>query len=382
MNVSARSQAKGLLNLSELIVEEELCINLRSRVQLCSACRDVCGSDALALSTDGVDVDGDKCTGCNGCLPSCPAGALRSTGFVPERFLQALAGKETVHLHCRVSGDDGGGIIVPCHSVLDAKLLTAVRAEGVTTIALHGLDRCSACKLGDARSHIGKVAVQLDAWMGRDAPELDVSPQVDKKEQRQYQDRPHMSRRSFLRFGGVNTVKQEEDWIVPGIGREVDDVDALPFFQADIYPQRAAQYQRVLVSRTERVPWQDEATPPFTVRTVSEACSGCLICGERCPIGALKSGSTPSLSQLSFDPALCTDCGLCEAVCPEQALAVENMEDISTLHDGRSTLYFRQRHPCALCGAPFDPKDMEGEICPVCSNEQDLDEEWLEILSG
>ncbi len=191
-----------------------------------------------------------------------------------------------------------------------------------------------------------------------------------------------MSRRSFLRFGGVNSVMQAVDWMVPGLGQEEDDVDALPFFQTDVYPQRAAQYQRVLAPRAERVPWQDEATLPFKIRTVSEACSGCMICGGLCPTGALKTGSTSSVSQLSFDPALCTDCGLCEEVCPEQAIVVEGVDAVSSLYEGRSTLYFRQLQPCELCGTPFDPSDMENEICPVCSNEQDLDEEWLEILSG
>ncbi|MCW8904406.1 DUF362 domain-containing protein, partial [Sedimenticola sp.] len=85
MRMTTTEQTDGYLRLSEMIVEEELCINLRGRLEYCSRCRDVCPSDALRLSADAVDLDQQKCTGCNSCLPSCPAGALRSSGFVPER---------------------------------------------------------------------------------------------------------------------------------------------------------------------------------------------------------------------------------------------------------------------------------------------------------
>lgn len=382
MRVNGRSPASRLLTLAELIVEEELCINLRGRMERCTACKDVCTSAALLLTMDSVDVDGEKCSGCNSCLPSCPAGALRSTGFVPERFLQALSGKDQAHLHCRGCDDEGGGIVIPCHRVLDTRLLASARAEGVKSLILHGLNHCEACKLGDARSHIETITARLEKWLGEEAPVLSNTPQADKNEQRQYQDQPHMNRRDFLRFGGANTVTHAVDWMVPGLGEEEEDQEALPFFQADDYPQRAAQYQQLLVSRADRVPWRNEDALPWKVRTVSEDCNGCLSCGERCPTGALGTRLTSNLRLLSFDPALCTDCSLCQRVCPEKAIIVAKIESLSALHKGRSTLFYRQLQPCKQCGIPFDPIDAEDEICSICGNEQDLDEEWLGMLSG
>jgi len=132
----------------------------------------------------------------------------------------------------------------------------------------------------------------------------------------------------------------------------------------------------------EQVPWQDEHSLPWTTRSVSEACSGCLSCGERCPTGALRAVETPEARQLDFDLSFCTDCGLCERICPESAIVTSMAEDRRAIHAGRKTLFYRRQKQCVQCDNPFDPVNGDGELCPVCSNEQDLDDEWLDMLSG
>lgn len=383
MRLNGRDQADGLLTLSELLVDEELCINLRGRMEHCTNCRDTCPSDALTLTPDSVDLDTEKCTGCNSCLPSCAAGALRSTGFVPERFVAALAGQDEIHLHCRGSTDDGGGVVIPCHAVLDARLIAASRAEGVRSLSLHGLNNCDNCKIGDARAHVESVQLILQEWMGDEAPEIDRAPQVIKqKEELVYQDQPHMSRRAFLRFGGAKAITQAVDWMVPGMEQGEEDEEALPFYQAEDYPQRASQYQQVLVSRVDRVPWRKGTVLPWKTRTVSDNCSGCLSCGERCPTGALQASETKEGRQLSFEVTLCTDCTLCERICPEKAIISRSVESPESVCAERSLLFYLQQQLCRQCGTPFIPDAHGVGICPVCSNEQDLDEEWLEMLSG
>ena len=383
MRLNGHGQADGLLTLSELIVEEELCLNLRGRMEHCTNCSDTCPSGALSLTPDSVDLDQDKCTGCNSCLPSCGAGALRSTGFVPERFVRAVAGLNEVHLHCRGSSDEGGGIVVPCHGVLDTRLLVAARAEGVENVFIHGLNNCDSCSLGDARAHIESVCSDLQEWLGADAPVLDISPTNARQEdERHYQDQPHMSRRSFLRFGGAKTVSQAVDWLVPALEQGEEDEEALPFYQAELYPQRASQYQQVISVRADRIPWRSGASLPWKLRSVSDSCSGCLSCGERCPTGALLSRETNESRELSFDLALCTECMLCERICPEGAIVSSRFRTADLMESGRSLLLHMDQRICRQCNTPFIPDVAEGEICQVCSNEHDLDEEWLEMMSG
>ncbi|MEJ2465462.1 MAG: 4Fe-4S binding protein [Candidatus Thiodiazotropha sp.] len=385
MQLSDRKQAGNLLGLAELIVEEELCLNLRGRLMHCSACRDICPADALELTPDSVDVDETRCTGCNSCLPSCSAGALRSTAFLPERFLQALSASGLTDLHCRISEDGGGGVVIPCHTVLDARLLAAARGDGVTQLRLHGLNRCADCRHGDARAHIHSVIARLAQWLGEEAPSLDLDPPAvcdNASDRRDYQDQPHMDRRAFLRFGGAKGMTQAADWLLPGLSREEEDGEALPFYQTNGYAQRASAYQQALIARAEHVPWRASQPLPFMRRQVSEDCSACLSCAERCPTGALHASVSAQYRQLSFDPAVCTDCGLCERICPERAVLPEPLRDIKDLKAGRETLFSVSQQPCRQCGNPFLPMDTESDLCPVCNNEQELDEAWLEMLSG
>lgn len=383
MRVNGRDHADHLLALSELVIEEKLCINLRGRMVHCTNCRDTCPSDALSLTPDSVDLDPEKCTGCNSCLQSCPGGALRSTGFVPERFILGHSGQDELHLYCRASTDDGGGIVIPCHAVLDARLLAASRAEGVKTFRLHGLNSCGNCRLGDARAHIESVCSVLQEWMGEEAPVVDACPQIDDQGGiRQNQDQPRMSRRGFLKSASAKVLTQAVDWMVPGLDQDESDEEAIPFYQPGDFPQRPSQYQQALALRAHRVPWRDGAVLPWKVRTVNENCSGCLSCGERCPTGALQANETVEARRLSFDIASCTDCGLCERICPEMAVISNTINSPESVNTGRSVLLYLRQRPCRQCGTAFIPGAPEVEICPVCSNELDLDEEWLEMLSG
>ncbi len=384
MKAADRTQVAGLLTQAELIVEESLCVNLRGRLIHCSRCEERCPAGALSLTQDSVDHDEMLCTGCNSCLPVCPAGALRSTGFVPGRFLQALKECEGGDLHCRASCDGGGGIVVPCYAVLDARLLAAARAEGVTEIRLHGLAHCGDCQYGDARDHLQTVILQLAEWLGAEAPRLELEPgeeQGGRQAERNYQDQAHMDRRTFLRFGGASGVRQAVDWLVPGLAQDEEDAEALPFYQVEEHPQRAAPYQQEMVLRAGDIPWWNGQQPPLKTRHVSEQCSACLSCGRRCPTGALKATESAQARALSFEAALCTDCGLCVEICPHDAVIVEPLNDSAELCNRRTLLYRRQQL-CRQCREPFLPASAEDDLCPVCRNEQELDDDWLDMLSG
>ncbi|MBW1699574.1 MAG: ferredoxin family protein [Deltaproteobacteria bacterium] len=56
-------------------------------------------------------------------------------------------------------------------------------------------------------------------------------------------------------------------------------------------------------------------------------CKGCLICVEMCPKKALKPSdqinSRGYLLPVENDMSRCTDCKLCEILCPDFAIAIE-----------------------------------------------------------
>lgn len=384
MHLPEIQQADEVLSLAELIIDEDICINLRGRMMHCTQCADTCPADALTLTPDAIDLDSEKCNHCTSCLPSCAAGALRSGGFVPERFLQALKGKKEAHIHCRGSRDGGGGIVIPCHGVLDNRLFLAAGAEGIEKIYLHGLTQCIGCNLGDARDQIKQEIKTTLQFLGGQAPRFDLAPgeSGEASSKRDHHDQRHLSRRSFLRFSGANAIHHAADWIVPGLAQDDEDEDdILPFYQAEEMPQRPSQYAQALVARADKLVW-DSGSYPWRSRRVTEDCSGCLSCGQRCPTGALVAVETNDKRELSFDPGLCTDCKLCEQICPENSIVSSMVSGADSITEGRILLFHLRQVQCRVCGTPFIPGEEISEYCLVCRNEQDIDDDWLDMLSG
>jgi ferredoxin len=383
-NRESLTAALGLVTGRELLEDEGLCLNVRGRGEHCDRCARACHVGALTLSPDTLEVERATCTGCGGCVPACPAGALRLRGFSPIRFLAALGGEAQVHLHCSASRDAGGGVVIACFKLLDERLLAAARADGVEALILHGLNRCPDCRHGGAVRQVARIARRLAHLLGESAPDLRPAAASDAapRAQRQYQDQPHLSRRTFLRFAGAQVSLETARWLVPV--EDEDDGQDLPFFQGDPDGiRRPHPYQALLAARVDRVPWRPDRKLPWRLRKLDGQCTACLVCGKRCPTGALSAHDDGRTAlSISYEPALCTDCGLCGALCPVRAVEIRPAHLTQEVSAPRTTLMLRRLRPCDLCGTTFAPDTVDATACPICANEQALDDEWLAILEG
>lgn len=382
MRIESHEHAVTLLQASTLVIDEELCLNLRGRMAICSRCADQCESDALELTTDRVELVTERCSGCGACVPACPAGAFHLSGFSPARFLEAIQEQEQCHLHCSESGDGGGGVVVPCYKVLDGRLLAAGLAGGSRLFLLHGLDRCDSCSKGDARTHLDLVKAQLHDWFEDQAPELrQAQPEEAEAERpRQHEDQEHISRRNFLRLLGARAASAVSEWTIPAAGEE--ELAPLPFYQGEGEAQRPTAYQQLLTARAEQLPWRKDAPLPWHSRFLEEACTACLVCGERCPTGALRSTEQTLEKKITYETAFCTNCGLCVRLCPADAIQERQVHEVEELYQSGKVLLHRIQQQCRNCGHPFDATEEDFEQCPVCRNEQELDDEWLQMLQG
>lgn len=383
MRVSNLARAAQLLEGTSLIIDEGLCLNLRARGVSCRRCRERCRAEALSLSADAVELDELACTHCGACIPACPTGVMRLSGFAPVRFLEGLAGQKEVHLHCGASADTGGGVVIPCHQALDARLLAAAFADGTERFVLHGMAGCGSCRQGDASAHVHELRKRLREWFADQAPSLEIARpgEASARGGRRRPGQAQMGRRGFLRLAGAQAVRGTASWLLP-VEEPEEAGETLPFYQADRRITRPVACQSLLAARAKRLPWTEGRALPWRSRTLADDCSACLVCAERCPTGALQASEDEHSRAITFEGALCTDCGLCEQLCPQQAVRPRPSLSVEEVGAPRMLLMHRAMRRCRHCGHGFVASTEPAQLCDICRNEQEIDDEWLAMLEG
>jgi len=378
-NDREQTDRDSLLGDTALLIDGELCVNLRGRTLSCKACASLCTSGALELSEDAVALNTGNCTSCGACLPSCPTGVFSLSGFSPSHLLDELKVNREAHIHCSASTGKGEGLNIPCLRLLDARLVAAAFAAGTRIFHLFGLSHCEQCDKGNSINHIMATQNRLMQWFGVDsAPQMVVATVPLNewiKDYHRHEEQPQMSRRRFLHQAGLRAAAGAGLCSTPA---EDDDTPLAlqDFAQVNIEHQRAVEYQSLLAEQVTGLPWMPNEIP-WHGRTINDECNACLACGQRCPTGALQAEQTDAGRSISFETGLCTDCGLCSQVCPVDAVKSYKVKDAIEVIAPRSVLIHRYYSICQHCAQPFLPQAADDELCPVCKNEQALESEWL-----
>ena len=368
--------------LPGLLVDDGACINVRGRAHVCAACRDACAARALTLSLDGVALDPGRCTACGACAAKCPAGAIGLRTFSPQEFVLSLGGQPAVHIHCSASADGAAGIdngvVIACHNVLDARLLAAASAAGTGSFQLHGLGQCGPCPKGSAVAQVALIQTTLQIWFEHAAPQVQAVAESrnEAQAQRWHAARLSRSRRGFLCGAGLRASVVATTRQPSGAGAHAYESGSSP---VNLEHGHAASYQAVLREHAADLPWRQL---PWRKRSISEACTACMACVQRCPTGALTAPAEPAAHRIDFELGLCTDCRLCEQICPQQAIVAQPAAQVGDVVSGRVTLLSRALQHCASCRRHYVAGAGASELCSVCNKERALKGEWLGLLGG
>jgi ferredoxin len=116
-------------------------------------------------------------------------------------------------------------------------------------------------------------------------------------------------------------------------------------------------------------------------------CTGCKLCTQECPTGALSASSDEESDtfRLLFKHGVCVACGKCAEICPEKALEVERLLEPDKL-DGQTVLFEDEIARCSRCGCVIGNRKMidklrartaaaghpvmeQFELCPKCKTQ-------------
>ncbi|MDB5650499.1 MAG: 4Fe-4S ferredoxin [Hyphomicrobiales bacterium] len=333
---------------------DSLCAHSRSKITGCVRCLDLCPTGAITPNGNHVSIDTNVCAGCGACASVCPTGAaayslpsadalMRRLRTLLRTYTQAGGTQAIVLIH---DGDHGEPLIDALARFgegLPANVLP-LRVNETTQVGPEMLAGAFA---------FGAAGVAL---LARAKPKHDIS--------------------------GLQGVVATTAKIVGALGFgeelvrivETDDPDqlraALDAFPADVATQRPASFiprgaKRGVLETTFRelhlaAPAPVDVVPlergaPFGGIEVDAAgCTLCHSCVTACPTGAVS--DNPEKPMLRFTESLCVQCGLCEATCPENVIALQPRLDFQAWSAPPRVLKEEEPFHCISCGTAFGTK--------------------------
>lgn len=337
-----------------------LCAHSRSQKVGCRRCLDLCPTGAIAPAGDHVAIDPAICAGCGQCAAACPTGAAAYDIPDVESLMRRL--RRLVLTYREAGGADA--LILFHDGEHGAELIEALARHGaglpayVLPVAVNEVTQVGHETICAALAY-GATGV---AFLTRLFPRHDIAGldgTVD------------LTRRiaSGLGFGAdILKVIAADD--PDELRRELDDY---PVGEASPRPasfmpagKKRALLDLALVEMHRAAPKPvDRIELPHGAMLGGldidvAGCTLCLSCVSACPTGALADNADRPL--LSFDEALCVQCGLCQTTCPEKVITLKPRIDFAARKEGRRVVKQEEPFHCIKCAKPFGTKSTVEKI--------------------
>ncbi len=353
--------------------QHKLCAHSRNEQQGCTACIDVCSTQAIrsdaskkgktkgALS-GGVIVEPYLCVGCGACSTVCPSGAMSFAypGTVDQgRRLRTLM---TAYAH---AGGRNAALLLHSQQAGSDAVDALGRAARTSRGALQGLP---ARVLPVSVWHTASIGIDL--WLAAIAQGASqvwvLLTHEEAPEYRQALQEQMAVAQAVLT--GLGYTGEHLRLIEADTPAQLDAALRQPAAQTVARPAAfAAQADKrstldLAVDHlalhapqpTEDIPLPAAGSPWGTLRVDAEKCTLCLSCVSACPAAAL--ADNPDAPQLRFIEKNCVQCGLCATTCPEDAITLQPrlwLADGGKARKNARIIAQAEPYGCIRCGKPF-----------------------------
>ncbi len=301
--------------------------------------------------------------------------------------------KKTIKLHCKFMKNHDlkqESTRIPCHGLLDHRLLAALHASGVEHIHLYGINQCKACPSRVGNDRLSRTLSQMSPEMQKHSPcihtnydDADLSLAATTANTPS-PERP-TNRRSFLNKVADISVQTAV----------FSAMNALPFTHSDCNEKtdissalKADQYRKKHIPQTHQLALFSLDSDHLAVNNSANIlswfheirpqgiCDVCGICALHCPTGALLIEDSEQSLDVQHKPAACIGCGLCVSLCPMQSLRLDGVDDNAVITENQVfTLFHCSQKRCAACGGIFAVSGLGDTVCPSCSNEKHIEDD-------
>ena len=331
------------------------CLRSEYAKNSCDICIQLCPEEAMGFDRGRLRLDVQACTGCCGCMGSCPTQALESRMFDPEEFVEGFVTDKGTLVSCKEN--------VPCLGALSAEHFAVIGLESEGQVACD-LSFCATCpinregKILHAIEEALNEAERLIALSGgamkfrRTAPEetAKATELTDEK------------RRGLLkRLVTLGAAKEETS--KPRSPQEMHGGE-----EQKRPPKKRVMLQNALKRQAEKFPERTTFDTRFSFnvgKTIDAlACTNCQECALFCPTGAL------SLLQdntgIVFQQGKCIACAICNDICQPRAIEDDETFDlIAFAFDRMNLLVKHELEICEECKVAFPYKGGE-KVCDRC----------------
>lgn len=320
------------------------CINNKQKKIKCTNCKEVCKKNVYEKSIKNANWD--NCTNCNLCVSACPARSIGSSTSNLEEFLRVLdLPDNNIWINCKKSTLESS-LQVECLAVLPWELIAyLVLSKNIFL----DIEQCIDCKeeqclqilqenLQRIVDMVGEKYFDEHVFLGK----YDGGPSTQE-----------YSRREIMGLLFKNSKKTA--------------LKLMPKFLEEEY-STGLLYRYILHKGMESIK-EGKGDGDLTefywkVPAFTKKCWGCGICEKICPQDALKLvEADDGYTYIKIKPLKCNSCGLCDKLCYDDGIDGEQKIKVANLKN--STIASIKMNKCSECKRPIK-NEIKNSICAGC----------------